>query len=139
MSAATLVLTLLDGQSAVRIDDVVSIVATDASGQFGLLPGHVAIVTVLEPGLFSYRVAGRSKWTYGACAGGLLSCGLDGRAGVRIVSRRFLQGAAPEALQAQLDELLQRESTLRLSTTEIRAGLEIAFLKRVQELAQTTS
>jgi F-type H+-transporting ATPase subunit epsilon len=135
--SATLALTLLDGSSSVRIDDVSSIVAADASGQFGLLPGHVAMVTVLEPGLFRYRVAGSSQWWYGACVGGLLSCVMAGGANdVRIVSRRFLQGEDPEALQAQLDRLLQRESTLRLSTSESRAGLDLAFYKRMQQLAQ---
>jgi F-type H+-transporting ATPase subunit epsilon len=138
MSAAAFSLVLLDGQQVVRIDDVVSLVAEDASGQFGVQPGHAAMLTVLEPGLFRYRRSGQPQWTYGASVGGLLSCMAEtSRSEVRIVSRRFLQGAQAESLQAQLDELLQRESSLRLTSREGQARVDLAFYKRIQELAQT--
>ena len=42
----TLSLMLLDGREATRIDGVASLVAGDASGQFGLQPAHEALVTV---------------------------------------------------------------------------------------------
>ncbi len=131
-----LALNLLDGWRAIRIDGVSSVVAADARGQFGLLPGHEAFVTVLEPGLFRYRV-GSGGWDWGACVGGLLSCALgNARNEVCIVSRRFLQGERPEALQEQLDALLQRERSLRVSTRESRERLDVAFYKRMQQLAQ---
>jgi len=139
MNRAVLTLTLLDGKSSVRMDDVTSIVAADASGQFGLLPGHLGLVTVLEPGLFRYRRAQHCAWTFGACVGGLLICAkAAGQAAqVRIVSRRFLQGEEPEALQTQLDELLERESVLRLSTRESREQLDLALYRRMQQLSET--
>jgi F-type H+-transporting ATPase subunit epsilon len=133
----TLSLMLLDGREATRIDGVASLVAGDASGQFGLQPGHEALVTVLEPGLFRYRLVGSETWTWCACAGGMLSCRHEaGAAIVRIVSRRFLRGADAEALQSQLDVLLQREHGMRVSTRESRDQLELAFYKRMQQLAQ---
>lgn len=139
MMPATLTLTLLDGASSKRIEGLASIVAADASGQFGLQPGHVALVTVLEPGLFRYRRAQQDTWIYAACVGGLLSCATspEGPTQVRIVSRRFLQGEQPEVLQTQLDQLLESESVLRLSTRESRERLDLAFYKRMQQLAQT--
>jgi F-type H+-transporting ATPase subunit epsilon len=138
MSGGALTLILLDGRSSTRVDDVVSFVGADASGQFGVLPGHVAMLTVLEPGLFRYRTTHASAWTWGACLGGLLSCAMDARRDdVSIVSRRFLQGDEPEALQTQLDQLLQREGALRLGTRESQARIDFAFYKRMQELAQT--
>lgn len=142
MSAASVMsLQLLDGRAAVRIDDATSLVAADASGQFGILPGHAPLVTVLEPGLFRYRRLGAPDWVFGACAGGLLSCARGATAGteVRIVSRRFLQSAQPEALQQALARLLAREGALRLSTRESRGQLDLALYRRMQELAETGS
>ncbi len=135
-----LALILLDGREAAHIDGVASLVAGDASGQFGLQPGHAALVTVLEPGLFRYRLVGSDTWTWCACAGGMLSCRREaGATKVRVVSRRFLRGADAEALQSQLDTLLQREHGMRVSTRESRDQLDIAFYKRMQQLAQETA
>lgn len=141
MTAAVLTLAMLDGRSLSRIDDAVSVVAGDASGQFGLLPGHAPLVTVLEPGLFRYRRLGAPGWTYGACAGGLLACRRAARGGteVRIVSRRFLQSAEPERLQQELARLLTEESALRLSTRESREELDLALYRRMQDLAESAS
>jgi F-type H+-transporting ATPase subunit epsilon len=131
-------LQLLDGERRVQVDDVDSLVAADASGQFGLRPGHEALVTVLEPGLWRYRQAGRDAWTFGACAGGLLSCRPErGRTEVRIVSRRLLLDAEPEALQRQLDALREREGSLLISVRQNRQQLELALYRRMQELAQS--
>jgi F-type H+-transporting ATPase subunit epsilon len=139
VSGAVLSLILLDGTSRTLIENVTSIVAADASGQFGLLPGHDALVTVLEPGLFRYRQVHKTDWSYGACVGGLLSCTAtpDRRIEVCVVSRRFLRGDEPEVLQTQLDQLLEREGMLRVSTRESRERLDLAFYKRMQQLSQT--
>jgi F-type H+-transporting ATPase subunit epsilon len=135
---AALTLTLLDGSRVDRIDGVTSIVAADATGQFGLQPGHAEFVTVLEPGLFRYRTTSEPAWVFGACVGGLLSCErAAGGIGVRIVSSRILHGGEPEVLQSQLDEILQREGSLRVSTRESQLRLDLALYKRLQQLAQT--
>ena len=141
MSGAALSLILLDGTSSTRIENLTSIVAADASGQFGLLPGHDTLVTVLEPGLFRYRQAHTTDWSFGACVGGLLSCSStpDRRTEVCVVSRRFLRGDEPEVLQTQLDQLLEREGMLRVSTRESRERLDLAFYKRMQQLSQTST
>jgi F0F1-type ATP synthase epsilon subunit len=135
-----LTLVLLDGRQVTQLDDVVSLVATDGSGQFGVQAGHVALVTVLEPGLFRYRRVSRPAWTYGACVGGLLAClGHGDHTEVRIVSSRFLNGEQPEALQTALDAVLEQESSLRISTRESQLQLELALARRMQQLAQTTN
>ncbi len=137
MSAPSITLILLDGRSSNRIEPVASLVAQDASGQFGILPGHAALVTVLEPGLFRYRTGIEQTWSYGASAGGLLHCEPDGDlTQVRIVSRRFLLGDEPEALQTQLDDMLANERTLRLSTRDSVDRMDQAFYRRMQQLAQ---
>jgi F-type H+-transporting ATPase subunit epsilon len=50
---------------------VIAVQAADASGSFGLLPGHEAFVTVLAPGVLSYRTPeGRDRFV--AVDGGML-------------------------------------------------------------------
>jgi F-type H+-transporting ATPase subunit epsilon len=135
---AALTLTLLDGTGVDRIDDVTSIVAADATGQFGLQPRHAEFVTVLEVGLFRYRTASEPAWVFGACLGGLLRCvPAAGHTDVHIVSTRILHGGEPEVLKSRLDELLQREGSLRVSTRESQLRMDLALHKRLQQLAQT--
>ena len=137
MNSLSITLMLLDGRTTTCMERVTSLIAQDASGQFGILPGHAALVTVLEPGLFRYRMATGTVWSYGASAGGLLHCKREIAATrVRIVSRRFLLGDEPEALQTQLDELLAAQRTLRMSTRDRVRQLDQAFYKRLQQLAQ---
>jgi len=134
----TFALILLDGTTAVRVDGVTSLVAADDSGQFGIQPGHAPLVSVLEPGLFRYRVRPQ-EWTYAACAGGLLRCSRNGGATqVQIVSRRFVRDEQPLRLQARLDALLAAEATLRVSTRDSRDRIEQALQDRLRRLAEQT-
>ena len=54
-----------------RIAGVVSFVGEDASGYFGLLPGHESFLTLLEYGLARFRCAA-GPWRYLACPGAVL-------------------------------------------------------------------
>lgn len=138
MTAPRLTLKLLDGAHITQIDAIASLVAADASGQFGLQAGHENFATLLEPGLFRWRLGDQADWLYGACTGGLLSCmQRAGHTEIRIVSRRILQGAQPEALQTQLEAALEREHSLRLGSRASQIKLETALHKRMQELAET--
>jgi F-type H+-transporting ATPase subunit epsilon len=127
-------LELLDGRSVRRIDGVHSLVAADSSGMFGLMPGHAALVTVLEPGLLRYRCGMQdTPWTYAACVGGMLR-GIDNH--IRIVSRRFLSGDDPEELQNQLERMLDEEPTVRRSVRTSQAQIEMAMLQRMQQMTE---
>ncbi|MDX1811450.1 MAG: F0F1 ATP synthase subunit epsilon, partial [Gammaproteobacteria bacterium] len=53
------------------IEDVVSFVAEDESGSFGLMAGHADLMTALSFGLARYR-QGTETWEYLAIPGGLL-------------------------------------------------------------------
>ena len=66
---------LLDGVSRQVIEQVSSLVAEDAVGQFGLLSGCEPFTTMAEPGLFRYRASPEGAWRFGASAGGLFQCG----------------------------------------------------------------
>jgi F-type H+-transporting ATPase subunit epsilon len=138
---AGLTLMLLDGSRVQRIERVASLVAADASGQFGVLAGHAEFVTLLEPGLWRYRIEGEASWRHAAGAGGLLHCmpRAAGETEVRIVSARLLQagaGETPAVLERQLDALLEHEALLRLSARASQLRVDTALYRRRQELAE---
>lgn len=129
---------LLDAQQVTRLDGVTRLVAEDARGAFALWPRHEPLMTVLEPGLFRYRCAADTDWRFGACAGGLLASAREGgQQTVRIVSSRFLVDAAPDTLLSRLDALLTGDQRLRLSTRDEHLQLDMALMRRLQQLAQT--
>ena len=64
-------LILRDSSTATRIDGVVSFVGEDASGSFGILPGHARFMTILELGLARFRRAD-AAWQYLAMPGAVL-------------------------------------------------------------------
>ncbi len=131
MSAITL--TLLDGRSEHRLDDVVSLVASDDSGQFGILPGHEPLVTALTAGLIRCRGAD-GRIHHLACTGGVLLCRNDD---VQIVSARFLVGEREEELIAQLDRLLGTEKAEHVAGRQSRAQVERALLRRLREWSES--
>jgi F-type H+-transporting ATPase subunit epsilon len=139
MSASrSFTLRLLDGRHEQCVEGVISLVAEDATGQFGLWSGHEPLLTVLEPGLFRYRQVescGVSPWRFGAGAGGVL-CTWPEPAEVRLVSSRFLLGEDPQALLQQLDAALAREHLQRVSTRDSQDRVDTALLRKLQELSQ---
>ncbi|CAJ0780254.1 F0F1 ATP synthase subunit epsilon [Ralstonia chuxiongensis] len=128
----SLTLELLDGCSARRINGIASLVAEDASGQFGIQPRHEAMVTVLSPGLLRYR-CNSGAWQYLACAGGPLVC--RGNV-VNIVSARFVTAEHEGELTAQLDRMRSTEHELRALDREAQAELERALMKRLREWSE---
>jgi F-type H+-transporting ATPase subunit epsilon len=108
----------LDGVAAVR--------AEDASGSFGILPGHADLITVLTPSVMSWHL---TDGRFGCCAvrRGVLSV-RDGRE-VAIATRQAqlgddlasLEHAVLERFQADLDtERRARVAATRLHTEAIR-------------------
>jgi F-type H+-transporting ATPase subunit epsilon len=109
-------LTLLDATRSQRIDGVTSFVGEDASGSFGILPGHARMMTVLVFGLARFRTAA-GEWRYLALPGALLY--FSGNA-LSLGTRRFLLDDDYERISAALHEqLLAEERTLH----EIRNSL----------------
>lgn len=130
----TLSLQLLDGSSEIRLEGIASLVAEDVSGQFGLLPGHEALVTLLRPGLIRCRLlAGGQRFL--ASAGGPLVCRANQ---VRIVSPRFLCAERADQLSAQLDQLQSREHGTEVAEHQSREQLERALVRRLREWSEAS-
>lgn len=105
--------------------DVVALRGEDASGCFGLLPGHVDYLTVLQPSVLRWRRAG-GELGFCAVRGGVLSlAGGELRVACRegIVGERLdeLEARVREAREAQRDSARQaRVEHLRLHTRAVR-------------------
>ena len=69
MKSFTLI--LRDATSAKRIEAVLAFVGADASGSFGILPGHARFMTCLALGLARFRCQD-GDWQYLALPGGVL-------------------------------------------------------------------
>jgi len=96
-------------------DEVVSVVAEDRSGWFGLRPGRADLVAVLEPGLLVYRRGPRPEdERFVALDGGLLN--LE-RGRCRVTAREAVVAQTLDALSddlsAQLERRRQRQETHR--------------------------
>jgi F-type H+-transporting ATPase subunit epsilon len=99
--------------------DVVAVRAEDESGAFGLLPGHLDLLTALSPSVLRWRGAdGRSR--YCAVRGGVLSL-TDGTQ-LRIACRDGVLGDDLEALQAKVAEAreAQRDADRRARVEQLQ-------------------
>lgn len=83
-------------QVLLDLDDVASVRGEDASGAFGILPGHADFITVLVPSVLRWRRAGGA----GFCAlrGGVLR--MDGGRNLQIACRGAVVGQALDTLEA---------------------------------------
>lgn len=108
------------------VEDVVALRAEDASGSFGVLPGHADLLTVLTASVLSWR---RAAGEQGFCAvrGGIFRVA-DGRA-VSVATREGVPGTDLATLQHEvLAELAAKADAdrrarvehLRLQTRAVR-------------------
>jgi len=102
--------------------DVVSFRAADSSGDFGILPGHVDLLSVLEASVIRWKEVGR-KWHYCALRGGVLTVE-QGRK-IRIACRKAIIGTDLVRLEneVKLQQLAETESarTARVAQTKLHA------------------
>ncbi|MBI1418203.1 MAG: F0F1 ATP synthase subunit epsilon [Limimaricola sp.] len=86
---------------AVVVDetDVAAVRAADASGSFGLLHGHVDLLTVLASGVLRWR-DGAGALRYCAVRGGVLS--VSGGREVRVACREAVTGTDLDRLEAMV-------------------------------------
>jgi F-type H+-transporting ATPase subunit epsilon len=104
-------------------DDVVSLRAEDASGSFGILPGHADFITVLAPSVVAWRSADGSE---GWCAvqRGVLS--LRGGQAVSIATRQAQRGddlaALEQAVRARWQAEQDAERRAKVAATRLHAA-----------------
>lgn len=108
--------------------DVLSLVAEDETGSFGIQPGHADFLTVLSICVATWRDK-TEKPHYAAVRHGVLSVA-DGKL-VRILTREAVTG--PNLQELQTNVLARFRETARLDTSEHAraAALHAAALKQV--------
>jgi len=116
-------------QVVVEVDDVRSLRAEDASGWFGVRPGHADLLTVLQPSVMSWVGADAAEH-YAALRGGVLT--VRGGEVVEVATREAFLGSDLDTLEDELATALAAE---RESRVEARTGaihLEVAAIRHIQ-------
>lgn len=127
-NAIHLVLSSL-GTVLVDAAGVRSVRAQDATGSFGLWPGHEDLLAVLSVGLLSWRDA-RDAWHWCALRSGVLT--LQRGCELQIASREAVLGDDPAQLEGTvLEQLRQRQQTEDHARRESHQ-IEVQLLRRLQ-------
>lgn len=110
-----------------RFDGVISFVGEDASGSFGVLPGHEPLLTCLEFGLAHFRTAA-GELHYIAVPGAVLRfSGND----LHVSARRYLRDLDYRRIAAGVREDLAAEDAKLADMKERLQRLETEMLRRL--------
>ena len=122
---------VLSSLGAVLVDTegVRSVRAQDATGSFGLWPGHEDLLAVLSVGLLSWRDA-QDTWHWCAVRSGVLT--LRRGCALQIASREAVLGDDPVQLESTvLEQLRQRQQTEDHARRESHQ-IEVQLLRQLQ-------
>jgi F-type H+-transporting ATPase subunit epsilon len=125
-------LRLLDATRSETIPGVVSFVGADASGSFGILPGHAHFMTSLRFGLARFHCED-GPWRYLALPGGILR--FD-ESGLTIGTRRYLLEDDLDKVSAALRERLLVEEQQLAGTRRSLRTMEEELLMRMWQLGR---
>lgn len=126
-------LRVTDPMSIVVDREVVSVRAEDASGSFGILPGHADLVTVLEISVLSWREAS-GKSGYCAVRNGILTMS-DG-AHVEVATREAHVGQAIEELEDVVLAGYRAHREAERTSRTAAAKLRMQAIRRMVEALQ---
>ena len=87
-------------------DDIRSFRAADASGDFGIMPGHVPFLSVLDACVARWR--SDADWTFCALRGGILT--VEHGNEIRIACRKAILGRDLPQLQSDVRRKLEAEA-----------------------------
>ncbi len=123
-----LTLRCLDDRRVLEIQEITALTATDASGQFGILPAHAPLLTLLLPGLVVYKLGEKQRFL--ATAGGPFICRENT---VQIISTRFIQADDPEQLMPALKAMKLEEGESRRGRHQQKVDLTRTLVNRLKE------
>jgi len=113
-----------------RVEGIDVFVGADASGSFGILPGHEPLVTTLRFGLARFRPK-NGAWRHLAVPGAVLRYA-DGE--LHLATRRYLVDDDPARIAVALQEVLLDEEAALADVREGLKRMEEAMLRRLWEL-----
>lgn len=112
----------------VEADDVASLRAEDASGGFGILPGHADFLTALDASVVRWRSAA-GRWRFCALRGGVLR--VTGGREVLIACREATLGDALESLRARVAEERAAADEARRGARSHQARLHARAIRQI--------
>ena len=115
----------------VKLDDVESFVARDASGAFGLLARHERMMTALGFGLARLRSTA-GAWSYVALPGGLAYF-VDGE--LYVCARRFVLGDDYRTVSGAVEQTLLAEERALMNLKQSVNRLEHEMMRRLWRLS----
>lgn len=127
------ILVLQDDAHTKEYEEVTSFVAEDASGSFGILPGHARFMTSLVMGLARFRI-GEQDWQYLATPGALVYFENNR---LNLLTRHFLIDSDYMRISTALEEQLLEEETRLHSQKQSLRRMEEEVLKRLWEVGRT--
>ncbi|KAF1045284.1 F0F1 ATP synthase subunit epsilon [Xylophilus sp.] len=123
---------------ALRDDAVTSLRAEDASGDFGIRPGHADFLTVIGAGVVRW-LGSAGHWRYAALRGGVLA--VTGGRAVRIACREAVFGDDLASLQARVAaaraEALDAARRARAQGTQLHARAIRQLMRQLSGGADT--
>lgn len=115
-----------------REEGVVSIRGEDASGSFGILPGHADFITVIDAAVLRWRHL-EGPWRYAVVRGGVFS--VSGGNRTEVVCRDAVLGDDLGTLQAEVaaarQERLDSERRARAHSTQLHARAIRHFMREL--------
>jgi F-type H+-transporting ATPase subunit epsilon len=121
---------------AVRVDRaVVRIVAEAPDGFFGMLPGHIDLVSELVPGILLYETAEGTERFVAVNSGTLVKCGDV----VRVAVRGAIEGDDLAELRARVEADFHKRDEDERDARAALARLEASMIRRFRDLGMAGS
>lgn len=121
---------------AVRVDRaVVRIVAEAPDGFFGMLPGHIDLVSELVPGILLYETPEGTERFVAVNSGTLVKCGDV----VRVAVRGAIEGDDLAELRARVEADFHKRDEDERDARAALARLEASMIRRFRDLGMAGS
>lgn len=125
-------LVIQDAENRYERNDIVSCVAADSSGQFGLLAGAEPVIAALRFGLARFKPA-NEPWHYIALTAGVLQ--FDGKQAV-ITTTHFLVDTDRDAMSHALSDEIAAAEHAVASARKMITDIEHALLKKLWDMGR---
>jgi F-type H+-transporting ATPase subunit epsilon len=122
-------------QVVVEAADVASLRAEDASGGFGIQPGHVDFMTVLSSGVVRWRGAA-GPWQFCAVLGGVML--VEGGRAIRIACREAVIGDDLHGLETRINAQKDAQAEAARSKRAQAARLHTRAIRQIMGRMATT-
>ncbi|MCP5156148.1 MAG: F0F1 ATP synthase subunit epsilon [Ectothiorhodospiraceae bacterium] len=120
--------------TTVVVDEAVTAVrAEDASGRFGLLPGHARLVTALVPSVLSWRRPDGSE-SFCAVRGGVLT--VESGSQVAVATQEAVRDDDHARLESEVLARLRATAAASVDTRTRAARLQIAAVQQLLRFAR---